>query len=251
MKTIRHLPKNEIGRDFFIGDLHGALDTLHFMMEVVQFDKSKDRVIACGDLVDRGDNSTGCLDLLNEEWFFSVFGNHEDFCIQGYSHYEAVSDLHKINGGQWFYNLSLEQRKHYVELIDSKMTHGILVETNKGLVGVVHADSPGDFIEWINSIEENKEDSSYFTNNTLWGRSRYKNKTNDIIKGVDYVVVGHQVVKEPLNLGNIFYIDTGAVFSKNEKPYKLTMMTIEDLIEKYLKLTVYIIGNLKYNKHIS
>ena len=232
MKTIRHLHKNEIGRDFFIGDLHGTLDTLHFMMDVVQFDKLKDRVIACGDLVDRGDNSTGCLDLLNEEWFFSVFGNHEDFCVQGYSD-ESISSLHKINGGQWFYNLSPEQRKHYVERIDSKMTYGILVETNRGLVGVVHADAPGDFIEWINSVEDNKEDHSYFTDNTLWGRSRYKTKNTDIVKGVDYVIVGHQVVKEPLKLGNIFYIDTGAVFSKDENQYRLTMITIDDLIEKY------------------
>lgn len=112
MKTVRHLEKNENGKDFFIGDLHGALDSLLFMMEVVGFDKTKDRIIACGDLVDRGDNSMGCLDLLLEPWFFSVFGNHEEFCLLGFKDYSHTGAIHMINGGHWFYEMT-ESNQQY------------------------------------------------------------------------------------------------------------------------------------------
>lgn len=30
------------------------------------------------------------------------------------------------------------------------------------------------------------------------------------IKNIDYVYVGHTIVRQPLVLGNVFYIDTGA-----------------------------------------
>ena len=46
-------------------------------MELIGFDKTKDRMFSVGDLPDRGIDSYGTLQLLNESWFYPVLGNHE------------------------------------------------------------------------------------------------------------------------------------------------------------------------------
>lgn len=96
----RKIPKNDLGRDFVCGDLHGAYDRLVAFMTHVNFDKSKDRMFSVGDLVDRGPDNEACLSLLREPWFFAVQGNHEqlmwDYYNGGnYGMYWAP------NGGVW------------------------------------------------------------------------------------------------------------------------------------------------------
>ena len=74
---IARLEKNERGRDFVIGDIHGCLDAVERLLEKSSFDRTKDRLICTGDLTHRGPDSLGCLQLLEEDWFLSVRGNHE------------------------------------------------------------------------------------------------------------------------------------------------------------------------------
>jgi serine/threonine protein phosphatase 1 len=73
---IQRIAANSRGRDFVIGDLHGCLDQLQLKLALVSFAPERgDRLFAVGDLVDRGPDSLGCLNLLREPWFFSVLGN--------------------------------------------------------------------------------------------------------------------------------------------------------------------------------
>ena len=74
--VVRH-PKNTVGRDFVVGDLHGCRSMLEDLLAHVQFDASIDRVFSTGDLVDRGPDSLGTLRLLQEPWFHAVLGNHD------------------------------------------------------------------------------------------------------------------------------------------------------------------------------
>jgi serine/threonine protein phosphatase 1 len=75
---IRRVSANSQGRDFVIGDLHGCLDQLQDKLNSASFEPERgDRLFAVGDLVDRGPDSLGCLKLLQEPWFFSVLGNHD------------------------------------------------------------------------------------------------------------------------------------------------------------------------------
>ena len=71
------LPKNESGRDFVVGDIHGYVSRLMQQLDVVGFNPLTDRVICTGDLIDRGPESADALNLLDEDWFYSVMGNHE------------------------------------------------------------------------------------------------------------------------------------------------------------------------------
>ncbi|MBU2766125.1 hypothetical protein HAP94_07940 [Acidithiobacillus ferrivorans] len=72
-----HHEFNPIGRDFVIGDLHGCRAMLDTLLDHACFDPAMDRLFSVGDLVDRGPDSVGYLELLLESWFFSVLGNHD------------------------------------------------------------------------------------------------------------------------------------------------------------------------------
>lgn len=109
---IARLPKNQGGRDFVVGDMHGCLDAFNKLLTKANFDPKKDRVICTGDLTHRGPDSMSCLRLLKESWFFSVRGNHEENTIDALNlHFgmpttkaDAFYQL-AVDGGLWLCEL--------------------------------------------------------------------------------------------------------------------------------------------------
>ncbi|MBU2832656.1 MULTISPECIES: metallophosphoesterase [Acidithiobacillus] len=109
-------PANLQGRDFIVGDLHGHPDALRTLMDHVGFDYDMDRLFSVGDLVDRGPNSAGALDLLDAPWFYPVLGNHDAMLLatlnlghlremrrEEAQRTAAYADLFARNGGwDWF-----------------------------------------------------------------------------------------------------------------------------------------------------
>ena len=75
--TVIHHAVNTRGRDFIVGDLHGCRSMLDALLRHVGFDTATDRLFSVGDLVDRGPDSEGCLELLEHSWFHAVLGNHD------------------------------------------------------------------------------------------------------------------------------------------------------------------------------
>lgn len=89
------------GRDFVCGDIHGCYARIMSFVNSENFDKHNDRLFAVGDIVDRGENSEECLDLLYEPWFFSVMGNHEFMMLDYFGRTGGYSDVWVPNGGAW------------------------------------------------------------------------------------------------------------------------------------------------------
>ena len=108
---IRHLPANDHGRDFVVGDLHGCRAMLDRLLAEVRFDPAVDRLLSVGDLVDRGPDSMGCLALLEEPWFHAVRGNHESLLLaftwdamnRGAPLPRDVRHAFLQNGGEWIF----------------------------------------------------------------------------------------------------------------------------------------------------
>ena len=50
--------------DYAIGDIHGCLNKVLRLLEVLRYDPATDRLIFLGDYIDRGPDSKGVLDLL-------------------------------------------------------------------------------------------------------------------------------------------------------------------------------------------
>ncbi len=64
-------------RRIFVGDIQGCRDALERLLLAVQFELGRDRLLPVGDLVNKGPDSTGTLDLLMQLRAEPVLGNHD------------------------------------------------------------------------------------------------------------------------------------------------------------------------------
>lgn len=214
---------NTAGRDFAVGDIHGCYDKLMVALDDVGFDRKVDRLFAVGDLVDRGRQNEQVVELLQEPWFYSVLGNHDQMLLDAVSNPEDdFYAIHHIqNGGAWYYGLPTDQQKDIVTLLEGLPT-AIEVMTKYGRVGIVHAQVLGnDWDAMVDSIELGGNAGKYATQIALWSRQKVTAGDTTKVRGVHHVYVGHTVVTAPVILGNVTYTDTGAVFD-----YNMTIMQI-------------------------
>lgn len=65
--------------DYVVGDIQGCYDELQLLLQTVKFDPSEDRLLAVGDLVNRGDKSLETLRFCRQLGgrFATVLGNHD------------------------------------------------------------------------------------------------------------------------------------------------------------------------------
>ena len=201
---------NKKGRDFVVGDIHGMYALFLAHLEDISFDREVDRMFSVGDLIDRGPNNLECLKLIEEPWFHSVIGNHEDMMIRvvlnGDNSHHWFS-----NGGEWCVDAGQEEVTRLAEIAD-KLPITITVETHKGTVAICHAQPPKE--KW----EPGEVLASFERETAIWGRTWIKKRTNDIlprIKNIWKTFHGHTPVKEPVELANVNFIDTGAVYTGN------------------------------------
>lgn len=219
MSKMLKLPKNDKGRDFFVGDIHGCYELLMHHLSLVDFNKKVDRLISVGDLADRGPSSEECVMLINEPWFFAVRGNHEDMCIGvhrgGWSRGNFM-----MNGGEWFTNLdSVPERQERIVQLMETLPLFIEVPVGDRLIGVLHADCV------VHSWKA-FYGSAYNQESVIWGRGRIGRSDPTWVHDIDAVVVGHTPVKKIGAFGNVIYIDTGAVYGKG-----LTLIESTDIME--------------------
>lgn len=121
VRTCARLPRNLLGRDFVVGDLHGHRAALEAVLERLGFDPRADRLFSVGDLIDRGPDSLGTLGLLEKPWFHAVLGNHELMLL----HWLGLHDsrLHsrrafETGGGRWVVEAAARHRKTLKRLAD-------------------------------------------------------------------------------------------------------------------------------------
>lgn len=222
---IQHYPLNERGRDFVVGDIHGCFQKLRDGLAAISFDPYNDRLFSVGDLVDRGPESKQSIEWLIKPWFHAVRGNHEQMAI-GVAHGKHDRDNYIQNGGAWFVSLIHSQQMQYADAFDA-LPVAIDIQTHNGLIGIVHAECP--CANWGALVVE-LENISYSSNRLknhlletcLWSRTRKTNFDCSDIAGIDQLIVGHTPVDEDQFLGNVHYIDTGAVFGR-----KLTIIQIQ------------------------
>lgn len=217
-RLILHFELNPQIRLYIVGDLHGSYKLLMQELQKINFDFENDLLICTSDLIDRGNENLECISLLDQKWFLTVRGNHEEMCIRG-QYDPKMKDMHARNGGAWFYRQFQKTRQRIVDRL-TKLPLVIEVELKHKKVGVVHADI--DIHDW-NIFKEDivKGDykipgitSSY--SNALWGRGRIRNHSNqyDIVENIDEIYLGHTIVKEHTKIDNCHYIDVGSSFTK-------------------------------------
>ena len=213
--TINTNQKNHV---YVVGDLHGCYSLLMQELQNIHFDFQNDLLICTGDLIDRGNENLECISLLDQTWFLTVRGNHEEMCIRG-QYDPKMKDMHARNGGSWFYRQFQKTRQRIVDRL-TKLPLVIEVELKRKKVGVVHADI--DIHDW-NIFKEDIVKGDYKIpgivstySNALWGRGRIRNHSNqyDIVENIDEIYLGHTIVKQHTKIDNCHYIDVGSSFTK-------------------------------------
>ena len=235
--ALLYLPVNRKGRDWFVGDLHGELDMLKRFMSAVQFNPKKDRLIATGDLIDRGPQSAELLRYMhqNRDWFFSVAGNHEYMMVDAIAGDERSGRMWDSEGGRWIHKVHRDEWPELLRIAKS-LPMAIQVSQPDGKqIGVIHADF--EFDSWNEVIElndiANSNPQGKGSPDLLWGRRSIQyaqrvvdqpkpiDMTKDVVdrthcflgprEGIDLVVAGHSPTEtmKPLWVGNWLWIDTG------------------------------------------
>lgn len=208
--------ENRRGRDYVVGDLHGAFELLFEAMHAVGFVPGLDRIFSVGDLIDRGPDSADVNKILAIPGLHAIRGNHEHMLLELVDTFGIDSSVllphHLKNGLGWWATTPLDERRRIVEGI-RQLPLVIQVATPRGSVGLVHADVPAG-MHWeafVAAIEHGNEDA---THTALWSRDRYERQDTSGVAGVGRVLVGHTPMLSGVQqLGNVFYVDTGAVFA--------------------------------------
>lgn len=220
---------NQVRFVYFVTDIHGRFDLFENALFDVGFEPEKGDIVICGgDMIDRGDNSLAVLRLINEPWFYSVQGNHEEMAYEALTKEEPRGYVeHWINnGGSWYYKLNEIDRIAAKDLIIRANELPLVIEVNllNGMrIGVIHADYP--FDEWGHFEGKIKL-------NLLWSRNRadYIKKLclpemiNEI-SGIDAVVFGHTIFKNVTFASNQVFLDTGAI-----KYGQLAMLSSDEIL---------------------
>lgn len=224
------VPLNSNGRDFVVGDVHGHKSLLESLLAAVDFDTSRDRLIALGDLIDRGPESAAMLRMVRDApWMVSLMGNHEAMLIDALG--DGTSEqTWRMNGGGW---VSDRKTMRDCAAIAERLPLAIEWPLPDGTrIGAVHAEPPPG-VEW-QAVRELAARSGYdAAESLLWGRSRFvadacvrampledasdsrRVRTWEAIQsvtGIDRIYTGHTVIEPPVprGRGNVVFLETGA-----------------------------------------
>lgn len=196
------IPRNETGRDFAVGDIHGCFTALEDGLYKIGFNFEKDRLFSVGDLVDRGPESDQVLDWLAKPWFHAIQGNH-DFLTWRHALGNPYPDVdHVFHGGRWLLELPHPKQKEIGEALQC-LPIAFEVKTSDGPVGMIHADCP--FDDWQDMYKPLSEVSEHIC---LWSTDRMRYDYAAPIQNIRAVIHGHYCMPAMKQLGNVYFIDT-------------------------------------------
>lgn len=87
-------------RTLIVGDVHGCIEELKEVLEKAEYNKSRDRLISVGDVINKGPESKACLEYLESQSAEMIQGNHEYFFLKSFE--ESAPEA------QWFAKLKQE-----------------------------------------------------------------------------------------------------------------------------------------------
>lgn len=243
MNTVLTLKKNTLGRDIIVTDVHGFFKLLKNALIVINFDPLKDRLIIAGDLVDRGPNSKVAIDWVTKDYCYSVIGNHDaQYMFQDRTNL-FKSSLICLPVDPWYTDISSQDFNSFCDTLKKHLFPAIQIETDKGLVGVIHAEVPKGY-SWKRLTQELNDKNYDLLHDCIWSREianlaqsferKNQNENDYHIDDLLHVFHGHSPSKklgyQPYSLANRYFIDTGAYKSKKYSSAGITLFDINDPI---------------------
>ena len=197
-----------MGRTIFVGDVHACRDELLALLDKVAFTES-DQLVMVGDLVVRGPDPRGTLELLREARAVSVRGNHEDRLLRYYERPAenplgalAFATAKALSKRDWVFLSSLplwlDFPAHSVRVVHAGLAPGVPIEKQDPHTLM--------YTRCIDSSGAPTEKRGY----VLWGK---------LYKDLPHVVFGHNARVEPQLHPCATGLDTGCVYGGSLTAY--------------------------------
>lgn len=211
--SVDRYERNRAGHDYAVGDIHGCFSRLQIELDRIGFDPDRDRLFAAGDLVDRGPESHLVTEWLAKPWFHAVRGNHDDMAMRWPRGLMPAANR-KVNGGAW--NMTQPPAEQWaVAHAMERLPIAIEIQTANGAIGIVHGDVPYQSWAIFTSIlhgSEGEREARHARQMAMWSRERIEQGDERGVPDLRALIVGHTPLEQTARLGNVYYIDTGAVF---------------------------------------
>ena len=128
-----------MGRTIIVGDLHGCMDELSDLLEEVEFDTARDRLISVGDIVAKGPRGAELVRFMRKRGHLAVRGNHDEKLIawrRGSSNKPLApahaADAARLGEADWRWlealPLFLELNEHDVIVVHAGLVPGVGLE---------------------------------------------------------------------------------------------------------------------------
>ena len=244
-----HIPAGPRGhRAFVVGDVHGRLDLLERMLEMVEEDVAQRPVrratlIFVGDLIDRGAHSAQVVERLRTyrhpriETAF-LLGNHEEVLVRIVQGESALIDKWRWFGGKECIESYGADPAEFVRLDAraalQKVREIVPREHVDFLLGFGDSCRFGDYLIVHAGIRPGVEFERQSQQDLRWIREPFLGHEGDH----GFVVVhGHTIVPEVVETANRIAIDTGAY-----RTGRLTALVIDGRERRYLTATAPVDG---------
>ena len=229
-------------RVYAIGDIHGQLELLRRLREMISDDAEVNRrernvIVYLGDYIDRGPDSRGVIDLfLNEPLtgFEEVHlkGNHEDIMLQFLDNPGVGESWYLTGGDATLISYGVERtartagQSQFIAICDQLMRK-LPVEHLAFLRSLAMYHVEGDYLFVHAGIRPGRPIESQERQDLMWIRDEFL--SSDADHGC-CVVHGHSIRPEPDMRQNRIGIDTGAFYSG-----RLTGLVLDGAERRFLQ----------------
>ncbi len=191
-----------------IGDVHGEYDKL---IRLINKLPKNVNIYFTGDLIDRGDSSSKVLDLVIDNNWSSVLGNHEQMMIKAVKNPEIYKNWLMCGGAETIdsYKDKAIYPSHYKWLESLSYFYHLEIDGYKPLV-ISHSYIHNDW------VDKEYKYSSYDGKDILWRHMHNKNFFNEEkeIENNIFNIFGHTYISKPIVTDAYAMIDTGATYEK-------------------------------------
>lgn len=211
-------------RHLVVGDIHGRYETFRRLLDAVNYDPAKDIIYSVGDLIDRGPDSYEVLEFFQGERRYAVKGNHEhmaltqDWLATWYDNggVACIGSLKKNNRSyEWLCDI-LRPLPWVIDVGEDNEEHAFRI---------VHAEHPPLWSDayFKRILDEALSGDDPGLARLIWSRTTIQRALSnqhyerEITEDISFdqnrcrkVFVGHTPIKEPLKVGDTWFIDTWA-----------------------------------------
>ncbi len=227
-------------RAYAVGDIHGCSHLLMSLIEAIESDIAEgekdgvqSQVILLGDLVDRGPDSAGVVELARK-WkklrdINILCGNHEEMFLASFTHKDTLRHFLRHGGRETLYSYGIDRKvltRANIAEVQAMMEAHVPAKHRKFIESFEDLVQLGDYLFVHAGIEPGVPLHDQQRHTLRWIREPFLSygRSHGLV-----VVHGHTITDEVVDAGNRIGIDTGAYASG-----RLTALVLEGTSRRYL-----------------